>query len=140
MGISTSAVAVDITSSGREATSGPDIPEYTSTPKFHFVPRASTVPRRFHCSPGGFLLTYQHLRQTMLRTHQVFIGRNTRPHQQPLIHLFVSLAARTSWSGINANTDSPNMHEGAIYGVPSKYWNGVLPSGRTVNLKSTNPK
>ena len=31
----------------------------------------------------------------------------SRPHQQPLIHLFVSLAARTSWSGINANTDSP---------------------------------
>ena len=61
------------------------------------------------------------------------------PHQQPLIHLFVSLAARTSWSGINANTDSPNMHQGDTYGVPSKYWNGVLPSGRTVNLESTKP-
>ena len=141
MGISTSSVAVRHHSRlDVKATGGPDIPEYISTRKFHFVPRASTVPRRFHCSPEGFSVNLSSLWQTMVRTTQVFIRRNTREHQQPLIHLFVSLAARTSWSGINSNTDSPNMHEGAIYGVPSKYWNGVLPSGRTVNLKSTNPK
>ena len=31
------------------------------------------------------------------------------------------------------------MHEGDTCGVPSKYWNGVLPSSRTVNLERTNP-
>ena len=31
------------------------------------------------------------------------------------------------------------MHKGDTYGVPSKEWNGVLPSGRTVNLEITNP-
>ena len=41
--------------------------------------------------------------------------------------------------GVNANTDSPNMHKGDTHGVPNKQWNGVLPSGRTVNLESTNP-
>ena len=30
------------------------------------------------------------------------------------------------------------MHKGDTYGVPSKYWNGVLPSGRTVNLDQRN--
>ena len=30
------------------------------------------------------------------------------------------------------------MHKGDTNGVPSKYWNGVLPSGRAVNLDSTN--
>ena len=33
---------------------GPSIPESISTSKFHYVPRASTVSRRLHCSPGGF--------------------------------------------------------------------------------------
>ena len=40
-------------------------------------------------------------------------------------------------AGINANTDTPNMHKSDTYGVPRKYWNGVLPSGRTANLEST---
>ena len=31
------------------------------------------------------------------------------------------------------------MHESETYGVQSKYWNGGLPSGRTVNVDSTNP-
>ena len=29
------------------------------------------------------------------------------------------------------------MHKGDTYGVPSKYWNGVLSSGRTVNHERT---
>ena len=37
------------------------IPESISASKFHFGPRASTVSRRFHCSPGGFLRTGLHL-------------------------------------------------------------------------------
>ena len=54
----------------RDSRDGPGIPESISTSKFHFVPRASIVSRRLHCSPGGFLRT------------------------DALIHLFVSLAAR----------------------------------------------
>ena len=57
---SSRAVAVGISSSGREVTGGPDTPESISTSKFHFVPRASTVSRRLHCSPGGFLRTDLH--------------------------------------------------------------------------------
>ena len=38
VGISTCVVAVDIPSSGRDATGGPDTPESMSTSKFHFVP------------------------------------------------------------------------------------------------------
>ena len=139
MGISPCAVAVGIPSHGREATGGPDIPESISTSNFHFVPRASTVARRLHCSPGGFLRTGLHLSEPCFVPTTCSSDEASRPHQQPLIHLFVSLAARTSWSGISANTDSPNMHKGDTYGVPSKHWNGVLPSGRTVNLESTNP-
>ena len=74
VGIFSCVVAFDIPSSGRETAGGPAIPESTSTPKLHVVPRGS-----------------------------------------------------------------PNMHKGDTYGVPSKYWNGVLPSGRTVNLERTNP-
>ena len=61
MGISIGTVAVGIPSSGREVTGGPDIPESISTSTFHFVPRASIVSRRFHCSPEGFLRTDLHL-------------------------------------------------------------------------------
>ena len=139
MGISSCAVAAGTTSSGREAIGGPDIPESISTSKFHFFPRASTVSRRLHCSPGGFLRTDLHLSKPCFVTTRCSSDDASRLHQQPLIHLFVSLAARTSWSGINANTDSQNMRKGDTYGVPSKCWNGVLPSGRTVNLESTNP-
>ena len=139
MGIFPCAVAVGIPSSGREATGGPDIPESISTPKFHFVPRASTVSRRLHCSPGGFLRTYLHSSKPCFVPTRCSSDEASRSHQQPLIHLFVSLAVRTSWSGINANTDSPNMHKCDTCGVPSEYWNGVAPSGRTVNLESTNP-
>ena len=57
MGISSRAVAVGIPSSGRQAAGGPDIPVSISTSKFHVVPRASTVSRRLHCSPGDFLRT-----------------------------------------------------------------------------------
>ena len=41
------------------------------------------------------------------------------PHQQPLIHQFASLAALTSWSGIIAKTDSPNMLKGETYAAPN---------------------
>ena len=139
VGISSRAVTVGISSSGREVKGGPDTPESISISKFHFVPRASTVSRRLHCSLVGFLRTDLHLSKPCFVPTRCSSDDASRPHQQPLIHLFVSLAARTSWSGINANTDSPNMHKGDTYGVPSKYWNWVLPSGRTVNLESTNP-
>ena len=133
------AVAVGISSSGREVTGGPDVQESISASKFHFVPRASTVSRRLHCSPGGFLRTDLHLSKPCFVPTRCSSDDASRPHQQPLIHLFVSLAARTGRSGINAKTDSPNMHKVDTYGVPSKYWNEVLPSGRTVNLENTNP-
>ena len=32
-----------------------------------------------------------------------------------------------------------SMPKGDTYGVPSKCWNGVLPSGRTVNFERINP-
>ena len=127
-GISIGAVAVGIPSSRRDSRVGPDIPESISTSKFHFVPRASIVSRRLHCSPGGFLRTDLHFCKPCFVSTRCSSDDASRPHQQPLIHLFVILAARTSWSGIKANTDSTNM---------SKYWNGVLPSGRT--LASTRP-
>ena len=111
VGISLCAVAVGISSSGREVTGGPDIPESISTSKFHFVPRASTVSRRLHCSPGGFLRTDLHFSKPCFVANRCSSNDASRLHQQ-LIQLFVSLAARTSWSGINANTDSPNMHKG----------------------------
>ena len=100
---------------------------------------ASTVARRLHCSPGGFLRTGQHSSNPYFVPTRCSSDEASRSHQQPLIHLFVSLAARTSWSGINANTGSPNMHKGDAYGAANKYLNGVLPSSRTVNLESTNP-
>ena len=59
--ISSCVVVVGIPSPRREATGGPDVPESISTSKFHFVPRASIVSRRLHCSPGGFLRTDLHL-------------------------------------------------------------------------------
>ena len=86
-----------------------------------------------------FLRTDPHLSKPCFVPTRCSSDDASRPHQQPLIHLFVSLAARTSLSGIKANTDSLNMHKGDTYGVPSKYWNGVLPSGRTVNLERTYP-
>ena len=116
-----SVVAVAVPPSRREAIGGPDIPESISTSKFHFVPRASTVSRRLHCSPGGFLRTGLHLSNPYFVPTRCSSDEASRPHQQPLIHLFVSLAARTSWSVINANTDSPDMHKGDAYGVANKY-------------------
>ena len=96
MGISIGAVAVGIPSSGREVTGGPDVPESISTSKFHFVPRATTVSRRLHCSPGGFLRTDLHLNKPCVVPTRCSSDDASRSHQQPLIHLFVSLAARTS--------------------------------------------
>ena len=64
--------------------------------KFHFVPRASTVSRRLHCSPGGFLRTGLHLSKPCFVPTRCSSDDAPRPHQQPLIHLFVSLAARES--------------------------------------------
>ena len=106
MGISIGAIAVGIPSSRRDSRGGPGIPESMSTSKFHFVPRASIVSRRFHCSPGGFLRTYLHLSKPCFVPTRCSSDEASRPHQQPLIHLFVSLAALTSWSYINANTIS----------------------------------
>ena len=94
MGILPRAVAVGIPSSGREVTSRPDTPESISTSKFHFVPRASTVSRRLHCSPGDVLRTDLHLSKPCLIPTKYSSDDASLPHQQPLIHLFVSLAAR----------------------------------------------
>ena len=79
-----------ISSSGREVTGGADIPESISTSKFHFVPRASTVSRRLHCSPGGFLRTDLHSSKPCFVPTRCSSDDASRPHQQPLIHLFVS--------------------------------------------------
>ena len=119
----------------RDSRSSLGVPVSISTSKFHFVPRASTVSRQLRCCPGRFLRTDLHLGKPCFAPTKCSSDEASRHHQQPLIHLFVSLIARTSWSGINANTDSPNFHNNETYGVPSKYWNGVLPSGRTVNLR-----
>ena len=54
------AVAVAAPSSRRGSRGGPDTPKSISTSKFHFVPRASTLSRRLHFSPGGFLKTDLH--------------------------------------------------------------------------------
>ena len=43
----------------------------------------------------------------------------SRLHWQPLINLFVSLAALTSWSRITAKIDSPNTDKADAYGVPT---------------------
>ena len=131
--------AVDVLSSGREATSGPDTPEPTTTSKIHFVPRTSTVSRRLHSSPGGFLRTDLHFSKACFVPTKCSSDDASRLHQEALIHLFVSLAAGYFVIGNKANTESPNMHQGDTNGVPRKYWNVVLPSGRTVNLQSTNP-
>ena len=126
-------------SSCRRDASGASTPRSISASTFHFVPSASTVSRRLHCSPGGLLRTDSHFSKPNFAPTTCSSDEASRPHQQPLIHLFVSMATCTSWSGINANTDSPNMHKGETYGMPGKYWNGVLPSGRTLNLESTKP-
>ena len=136
VGISRCTVADGISSSQRDSRGGPGIPVCIPTSKFHFVPRAPTVSRRLHCSPRGFLRTDLHLSTPNFVPTRCSSDDASRFHQQPL---FVSLAALTSLSWIFANTDSPNMHKGETYGVPSKYWNGVLPSGRTVNQVNTNP-
>ena len=75
------------------------IPVSTPTFKFHFVPRASTVSRRLHCSPGGFPRTDLHLSTPNFVPTRCSYDDASRRHQQPLIHLFVSLAARTSCRG-----------------------------------------
>ena len=96
MGISISAMLSAFPSSRRDSRVGPGIPESISTSKFHFVPRASTVSRRLHCSPGGFLQTDLHLSKPCFVPTRCSSDEASRHHQQPLIHLFVSLAARTS--------------------------------------------
>ena len=96
MGISVGAVAVDIPSPRRGSRVGPGISQSISTSKFHFVPRASIVSRRLHCSQGGFLRTDLHLSKPCFVTTRYSSDDASRPHQQPLIRLFVSLAARTS--------------------------------------------
>ena len=72
------------------------IPESISTSKFHFVPRASIVSRRLHCSPGGSPQTDLHLIKACFVTTRCSSDDASRHHQQPLIDLFVSLAARAS--------------------------------------------
>ena len=42
-------------------------------------------------------------------------------------------------NGSIAKTDSPKTHKADAYRAPNRYKNGVLPSGVTVNLLSTNP-
>ena len=96
VGFSIGAVAVGIPSSRLGSRIGPGIPESISTSKFHFVPRASIVSRRLHCSPGGFLRTDLRLSKPCFVPTRCSSDDASRPHQQPLIHLFVSLAARTS--------------------------------------------
>ena len=59
----------------REPTGGPDISESISTSKLDFVPRASTVSRRLHCSPVGFLRTDLHLSKPRFVPSQVLVRR-----------------------------------------------------------------
>ena len=96
VGISVGPVAVGIPSSRRGSRVGPGIPESISTSKFHFVPRASIVSRRLHCSLGGFLRNDLHWSKPCFVPTRCSSDDASRPHQEPLIHLFVSLAARTS--------------------------------------------
>ena len=110
---------------------------------FHIKIPFALEPRPFHVGSTALQEVSCELICTSAKTcfasAKCSSDETSRPHQQPLIHLFVSLAARTPSSAISANTDSPNMHKSDTYGIPSKYWNGVLPSGRTVKLESTNP-
>ena len=107
-----------------------------------FQDRSKYSGVRFTAAPllsRMFPTTRSALKHTELRAHQVFIRRCVAfPPATTDPSVRQRLAARNSLSRINANTDSPNMHRGETYGVPSKYWNGVLPSGRTVNLDSRN--
>ena len=85
VGISIGAAPVGIPSSPRGSRVGPGIPESISTSKFHFVPRASTVSRRLHCSPGGFLRTDLHLSKPCFVPTRCSSDDASRPHQEPLI-------------------------------------------------------
>ena len=96
VGISIGAIIVGIPSSRRGSRVGPGIRESISASKFHLVPRASIVSRRLRLSPGGFLRTDLHLSKPCFVPTRCSSDDASRPHQQPLIHLFVSLAARTS--------------------------------------------
>ena len=83
------------------------------------------------------LRTDLHLRKTCFRPHQVFVGRCIS--STPITHRSTCSFDCTHFViGNQKNTDSSNMHESDTYGIPSKYRNGILPSGRTVNLVSTN--
>ena len=128
VGISIGAVAVGIPSSGREVTCGPGIPESTSTSKFHFVPRASTVSSRLHCSPRGFLRTDLHFVGRCISSPPATTDPSVR--QFGCAHFVIGNQSEYRFTK-HAQT--------CTYGVPSKYWNGVLPSGRTAILESTNP-
>ena len=90
VGISIGAVAVGVPTSRRGSRVGPGIPESISTSKFHFVPRASIVSRRLHCSPGGFLRTDLHSSKPCFVPAWCSSDDASRPRQQPLIHLFVN--------------------------------------------------
>ena len=111
------------------------IPSSTPMPKFHFVPRASTVSRRLHCSPGGFLRTDLHLSTTNLVPTRIRLA----PTSSHILICSMSLAALTSRSRIIAKTGSTIRHKGETCEVQTNYSKGVPPSNRTVNLVSPNP-
>ena len=72
-------------------------PVFNSTSRFYFVPRASPVSTVLLV---GFLRTGLRFCKPNFVPSRCSSDEASRLHQQPLIHLFVSLAARTSWSGI----------------------------------------
>ena len=84
MGISSCVVVVDIPSSGREFTKNSI---------------SSLEPRPFHVGSTALqevLRTDLHLSKQCFVPTRCSSDEASRPQQQPLIHLFVSLAARTS--------------------------------------------
>ena len=64
--------------------------------KIPLRPLSFDSSRRLQCSPGGFLRTDLHLSKPCFVSTKYSSDDASRHHQQPLIHLFVSLAARTS--------------------------------------------
>ena len=125
--------------SGDGGSSGAGTPMSISTSKCHFVPRASPVSRRLHCSPSGFLRTVlqiskQHFVPIKCSSDKASVSppAATDPSVRELgCSHFVAKDP--------SKTDAPNTHKGDAYGAPNRYWNGDLPSGVTVNLVSTNP-
>ena len=101
-------------------------------PHQNSTPRASPVSRRLHCSPDAFLWTDLRSSNPNFVPTKCSPDKASRLHQQPLIRLFVTLTALSSWSGITLNIDSPNTHKADARGAPKRNLDGVLPQDLTV--------